>query len=89
MTMKTAHVSSTSIDAQIKHYKAIIKNETGNRAHYAMGALDILARVKTLRDQLRQEMRDTYRDRGGAGGGSYWYTKDFCHSLENAMREDI
>jgi hypothetical protein len=74
-----------SLDKAIRHYKAIAKAGNGNQAHYALGALEVLKRVKNLRETIRAEMRSQYRERGGIGGGVYWYNREFVRELDNLM----
>jgi hypothetical protein len=92
---KTKH--QYSIDRAIAHYKAIIKGESGRprhgtaplEEHYAMGALEVLEKVKALRDAIREEMRDLWKRRGSMGAADlYYHNKEMLNCLNNLMECD-
>ena len=79
----------TSLVRSIQHYRAIVKTQTGNKAHYALGALEVLEKVKVFRDELREEMKDHWRGRAVPNVANLYYQKkEMVNSLDNLMEPD-
>ncbi|MDE2106478.1 MAG: hypothetical protein KGL39_55200 [Patescibacteria group bacterium] len=76
---------ATPLTRAIAHYKRIAKTATGNQAHYALGALDILAKVKEMRDDYREQARRAWYGRAGDGGDEYNACTVVIHYLDNLL----
>jgi hypothetical protein len=78
----------SSLEKSINHYMEVIKNPTSSNLtkHYAMGALDILERVKQLADANREEMARLWHGRAQDSIMTlYQCTKGNFHDLHNLM----
>lgn len=75
----------TPLNKAIRHYKKIAKTG-GNQAHYALGALDVLLKIKGLRDIIREDMREYWKGRGNPTiANLYYQNKEMVHCLDNLV----
>ncbi len=85
-----AKPQKTSLQAALEHYSRILKKDpSANRRHYALGAIEVLQKIKELRESIREEMRDLWMQRGEEWAiDKYHLDKEFLNCLDNIMVED-